>query len=429
MDWGTFVGGAGLDGCYRALVDAGGNVIVAGFSMSAGYPTTAGAYDESINGDRDVVLTSLSGDGQTLLWSTFLGGGSGDIPIGIASTPSGDVVLTGITDSEDFPITVSTRAVPRTAFVSVIRGDGTELVASRALGSGIDDWGTSVATDDAGRVFVGGYTLSATFPATPGAFDTTHNGEFDGFVSVLSPGLETILYSTFIGGEGSDYIHALTLDAEGHPIVAGGTWSFDFPTTDDATDDTYAGGQDAFLARLPASAAFLAYGSFFGGSQIDVGRSLFSIPGGGVLLTGHSLSSEFPVTAGAFQTELMGGDIQGDGYVISLPTPAVVITPEDPEPLDGIVGTPLSARPNPAPAGVMIQLDLERIDPDRIVSVEIFDVAGRAVRRLDLRDLDGNGVIRWDGRGSGGRTLGSGVYSVRVVTVDETHVARVTIVR
>ena len=258
----TFLGGpGGISGEDRATalkVDGQGNILVAGRTDSSNFPTTAGAYDATYNGGpSDAFVAKLSSDLGTLQAATFLGGSSWDIATALAVDGQGNVVVAGWTESADFPTTVGAydatyNGGPSDAFVAKLSSDLTTLQAATFLGGSDDDKATALAIDGQGNVVVAGETYSSDFPTTAGAYDATYNGGlYDAFVAKLSSDLTTLQAATFLGGSsGYDSASALAIDGQGTVVVAGGTTSSDFPTTVGAYDDTHNGPSDAFVARL-----------------------------------------------------------------------------------------------------------------------------------------------------------------------------------
>ena len=176
----TFIGGdsAGA-GCYIAI-DGTGDVYVTGYTYSSDFPTTPGAYDESQNGICDVFVSRLDSSLSTLGASTFIGGGSDDSGRSIAIDGTGDVYITGKTDSSDFPTTPGVYDASHDGcydvFISKLDSSLSTLPASTFIGGGTSDCGNSIAIDGTGDVYVTGDTKSSDFPTTDGAYDTTYNG-------------------------------------------------------------------------------------------------------------------------------------------------------------------------------------------------------------------------------------------------------------
>jgi len=169
------------------------------------------------------------------------------------------------------------------------------------------DYGYSVAVDASGNAFVAGSTESSTFPTTPFASDTSYNGNTDAFVAKLNAAGNSLVYSTFLGGSGIDWCYRMALDATGATFLIGYTGFGAFPTTAGAYDTTANGGFDAFVAALSPSGGTLSYSTLLGGSGDDYGVAIALNASGNVYVTGQTLSSNFPTTAGAFDTTYGGG--------------------------------------------------------------------------------------------------------------------------
>ena len=122
-----------------------------------------------------------------------------------------------------------------------------------------------------GRAYVTGGTTSADYPTTAGAFDTTHNGNSDAFVTKLNASGSGLDYSTLLGGTSDDAGRAIAVDGTGRAYVTGGTTSANYPTTAGAFDTTFDGGEDAFVTKLNAAGSALVYSTFLGGASGDLG--------------------------------------------------------------------------------------------------------------------------------------------------------------
>jgi hypothetical protein len=250
------VGGAGDDPGWLLALDEDENVVVMGRTNSTDFPTTPGVYDTTPNGNWDLYALKLSADGTALLHSTYLGG------------------------------------------------------------SGHEDvWMTGLKLDESGNVVVTGWTESSNFPITPDAFDTGYHGQRDAFALKLSADGSELIYGTYLGGSGYDVPGGLVLDKAGSAIISGSTGSFDFPTTEDAYDATNAGGADAFILKLDASGSTLMYGTFVGGSGGEHGHSLVLDAAGNLVVSGTTSSPSFPVTSEAYDTTHNGGF---DTFVLKL---------------------------------------------------------------------------------------------------------------
>jgi len=174
-------------------------------------------------------------------------------------------------------------------------------------GTGFDQ-GFGIAVRD-GRAYVTGDTDSADFPTTTGAFDTTHNGDHDAFVTKLNASGSALVYSTFLGGTNFDVGGGIAVDGEGRAYVTGQTASEDYPTTPGAFDRTFNGGfADAFVTKLNASGSALAYSTFLGGEGGDGGSDIAVDGMGRAYVTGQALGAGYPTTPGAFDRTFNGAD-------------------------------------------------------------------------------------------------------------------------
>jgi hypothetical protein len=314
----TFLGGSAWDSATALVLDGQGNVYVAGETGSADFPTMAGAYDGSYNsGDRDAFASKLSGDLGSLLTSTFLGGSDWDVATALALDGQGTVYVAGYTSSTNFPTTLgaydgSYNGGDRDAFASKLSGDLGSLLTSTFLGGMFgngNDVANSLAISSQDTVYVAGWTGSANFPTTAGAYDGVFNRGFrDAFVSRLSSDLGSLLASTFLGGSDWDVATALVLDGQGNVYVAGETWSANFPTTAGAYDRTYNGGaRDAFVSKLSGNLGSLLASTFLGGSDWDSATALALDGQGNVYVAGDTYSTDFPTTAGVYDRAYNGG--------------------------------------------------------------------------------------------------------------------------
>src|SRR5207244_3305010 len=162
--------------------DAAGNAYLTGVTSSASFPTTPAAFDTSFNGVRDAFVTKLNPTGSALVYSTFLGGADHDIGRGIALDAAGSAYVTGETFSADFP---SHNGAFDVSFTTLDPPPSAPLLYSTFLGGANSVPGGGTALDAAGSTYLTGDTVSTDFPTTPGAFDTSHNGNGDAFVTKL----------------------------------------------------------------------------------------------------------------------------------------------------------------------------------------------------------------------------------------------------
>ena len=338
----TYLGGSGADGGFDAhnniVVDASGNAYVTGTTTSSDFPTTPGAF-QTTPGDgfgrfQDAFVSKLNAAGSALVYSTYLGatdtGG-----FGIAVDASGNAFVAGFTNSADFPTTAgafqTTSGGLGDAFVTKLNPAGSGLLYSTYLGGSGGEQATAIAVDTAGNAFITGHTSSANFPTTRGAFQATCGGcdvatnSGDAFITKLNPNGSALVYSTFLGGSGDETGNGVAIDAAGNAYVTGSTNSADFPTTRSALQTAYGGGvSDAFVSMLSAAGSVLVSSTYLGGNDIDNGTGIAVDAARDAFVVGFSFSSNFPTTAGAFQTTFGG---VADAFVAKIAGLAFAGTP------------------------------------------------------------------------------------------------------
>jgi hypothetical protein len=314
LPYSTFLGGASWDNGTGISVDASGQAYVTGATNSEDFPTTPGAFDRSLDSASvDAFVTKLDPAGKRLVYSTYLGGAEWDGGAAIAVDDAGSVYVGGVTSSPDFPTTEG--AFDRThngyqdVFVAKLGPLGSTLTYSTYVGGSSREWSTGLAVDAGGDAYVSGLTGSSGFPATPGAFDTTWNGDDDAFVTKLNAVGSALVYSTFLGTGARDLSYGLAIDGRGSAYVTGWTGSAAYPTTLGAFDETFNGGDsDVFATKLSPSGSRLAYSTFLGGAESESGMGIAVDQEGSAYLTGWTFSPGFPTTPGAFDTELADTD-------------------------------------------------------------------------------------------------------------------------
>lgn len=341
----TFLGGAGGDGALGLAVDAAGSAVVTGHTGSSDFPTTEGALqlakagpscDLSREGCGDVFVTKLNSAGDHLVCSTYLGGSEDDGGHRIAVDSSGSAYLFGTTSSPDFPTVNPLQAQyggQIDVFIAKLNATGSNLIYATYIGGTQWDAGYpgDIVVDVTGNVYVGGWTTSADFPTTPGAFQTEFAGAGlydligDAFVLKLNPSGSALIYSTYLGGSGADPGDTLAVDSSGNAYIGGWTSSIDFPTTPGSVAPAHAGGVgcpdenaiqcwDGFLAKLNATGSALVYSTHLGGTDMDQVDGVVADSVGNAYVSGISSSLDLP-TRNAFQSTNAG---LSDGFVMML---------------------------------------------------------------------------------------------------------------
>jgi YD repeat-containing protein len=259
----TFLGGTNNDAANAVAVDASGQAYVTGFTGGGNFPTTAGAYKTSWSGGQAAFVTKLSASGSSLGYSTYLGGTSGtNAGNGIAVDSSGQAYVAGSTQATNFATTAGAYQTSlsggsgQDAFVTRLNAAGSALGWSTYLGGGVTDSANGIAVDGSGDAYVAGSTTSTNFPTVSPYQSSLGGGSgTDAFVSELAPGGGSLLYSTYLGGSGTDQANGIALDADANISVAGQTASTNFPTLSAAQSSSGGGSNDAFVARFAQLAA------------------------------------------------------------------------------------------------------------------------------------------------------------------------------
>ena len=310
----TFIGGEGQEVCGDIEIDTVGNVYLTGFVNYHDFPITAGAYDRSFNGFWDCFLLKLNQKGSALIYSTFFGSPEWEHPSDLAIDSSGNTYVTGVTNSSNFPTTPN--VYDRTyngnglggetdVFVLKFNQAGSTLLYSTFIGGNKWDYGLGITLDNNNNAYVTGYTNSSDFHTTPGAYKENNSG-MDAYVLKLNHNGSKLLYSTLVGGAGSDWGCDITLDSENNAFVSGGTSSLDYPTTSNAYDPSYNGNVDSIIFKLNSNASKLLYSTYIGGSEFEKSGGFEMDCLGNVYIVGTTNSSDFPTTPMAFDITYNG---------------------------------------------------------------------------------------------------------------------------
>lgn len=248
LDYSTYLGGLAWDEAYSMAIDNYENIVVVGETHGPVFPTTTGAYDETYNGGEvDGFVMVLTPDLSTLISSTLIGGSEYDTPL-------------------------------------------------------------DVEVDQDNNIIVTGQTNSANFPVTEGAFDETYNDPFDRdlFVLKMSPTLDTLIASTYVGGNEWETATSLFICQNGEIAVAGQSSSDDFPVTAGSYDTTPEA-SPCIIFKLTNDLSEMVVGTFINGSDgITFAEDIVEEEDGSLLLTAWTHATDFPTTPGAFDRTLDG---------------------------------------------------------------------------------------------------------------------------
>jgi hypothetical protein len=314
----SYVGGTGSDS-GRDIKVLNGNAYVTGNALSYDFPYVTQPVSDA---HGTVFLFIMNQDGTDLTHAGFWGGWSNEFGYSLDIANNGDVVIGGVSYSEDFPTTSGVYMTKvndtNNAILLKYRPSTDSLVWSTYIGAFAGEKISSIYVDDSSNIYFAGETTipsggAPSYPTTPGAFDTILNGSKDIFVTKMDPDGTTLIYSTYLGGDGEEEPGNIDVDMYGNLILTGKiTSDVNFTITSDCFDDSYNGGDDAFLAVLSPDGSNLIYSSFLGGNQSDSATAVVIADSSTLLVVGTTASMDFPVTNGSYQTINKGG---GDIFV------------------------------------------------------------------------------------------------------------------
>ncbi len=319
----TYIGGSGNDRAAGLVVDREGCAYVTGMTYSINFPTTSCTFQNSavpsVNNLANVFVLKLDQTGSNVLYSTFIGGSGNDHGAGIAIDARGNAYVTGFTGSTDFPTTAGAYQVTKTGasnldddvFVLKLDRTGSVLEYSTYVGGSGHEQGSGIKIDADGNAYIAGFTSSSNFPTTSNSYQRTYGGgdEYDGgdaFVFKLNPTGSGLTFSTYIGTDANDQAMAVALDPQRNIYITGYSRSSNFPTSLTAFQTENEGIGDIFVVKLDQTGTFMLYSTLVGGSTDDYATALFADDQGNVYVAGHTLSSNFPITTGSFQTGFGG---------------------------------------------------------------------------------------------------------------------------
>jgi hypothetical protein len=193
-----------------------------------------------------------------------------------------------------------------------------DLLYATFLGGLVDETQILVATDNFGNIHLTATTASLNLPTTANCLNASNNGGNDIYYAIIAPNSTGLIYATYLGGLGYDVANRLILDEFGNAFITGVTYSTNYPTTTGAYDTVFNGGtNDAFVTKFDATGENLIFSTFLGGNHRDSGYDIVLAQDGSIYISGEVLSSNFPVTAGAYDT-VYSGDTEGDCFISRL---------------------------------------------------------------------------------------------------------------
>jgi uncharacterized protein (TIGR03437 family) len=294
----TYFGGSAADTAESITVDSAGNMYVSGVTNSSNLPT-AGPFRSGYSGAADSYICKLNSLGNSLIFSTYIGGTGNDVVRRLAVDAAGNCYITGFTSSGNYPTQNPLQGAfgggDSDAFITKLNAAGNGLVYSSYLGGSGADSGIGLAVDTGNSPIISGETTSANFP-TSSAAQATNQGQTEAFVTKYRNDGAAYTYSTYLGGVERDSSASLAIDSTGAVYIAGYTFSSNFPIRGSAFQDTYGGLQDAFVAKFSTAGA-IVYSTFLGGSANEEAYGISVDSAGSAYITGYTFSPNFPVVS------------------------------------------------------------------------------------------------------------------------------------
>jgi hypothetical protein len=319
-------------GARRIAVDAAGDLVIA--TARGEYREKAPYIYQDSGGARKTVQGSYRVSGNTarfevgpydrskplvidpeISFSTYFGGSGFDGANAIAVDAAGNIYIAGWTESPDLPTAAPGQPANgggADAFVAKLDPTGTHLVFCTYLGGTAEDRALGITLDAAGNVYIAGWTNSADFPVTPWSLQTTSGGGRDAFAAKLDAA-GSLMYNTYLGGNGQDSGTGIAVDASGNAYISGNTSSANFPVYR-AVQGTNRGRQDAFVAGLNSSGVAVVFSTYLGGAVDESANAIAVDAAGNIYIAGDTNSSDFP-TLNAFQPALGGNQ---DAFIAKL---------------------------------------------------------------------------------------------------------------
>ncbi|HJX26300.1 MAG TPA: SBBP repeat-containing protein [Thermoanaerobaculia bacterium] len=313
LAWSTYLGGTDLDSARGVALDSEGNAYIVGLTYSPDFPLASPGRTQFQRNEAFVVKVAPDG---TVLFSTFLGGSSGEWAEDVV-VAGGTLYVTGFTGSADFPLVdplpASQRRGGSDAFVTRMSLDGTSILWSTTLGGTLGEHPFAIDVRADGSVYLAGTTSSSDFPTVNPAQSSFAGGLTDGFAAKINPVGPTLVWSTYFGGSAFERIEDLAVDSTGKAYVVGRAESADLPTRMARQPDRR-GPEDGFLAGFGSQGELLV-STYLGGLGSDAANGV-AVDGAGFLYVGGSTSStDLPTTPGVFQRKKAG---PGNAFVARL---------------------------------------------------------------------------------------------------------------
>ncbi len=301
----SYIGGTKLDVSTSVRADASGAAYIGGYTESPNFPTKK-AYQKTLGGRKDAFLAKVAPLGTSLVYSTLLGGSGDDYGLALAADSAGAVTIAGITGSRQFPIKSAFQkgygGGSGDAFVTKFSPAGDSLIFSSYLGGSSYEWAGDLALDASGAAYVVGAT-EGSFPLK-NAFQKMRKGGYEAFITKIASGGKSLVYSSYLGGGGTDEANGVAVDGTGTAYITGYTTSPNFPIKSPFQAARH-GSQDCFLTVVDPSGLKLLSSTYLGGSYRDAAYGIALDTSGAIYICGYTNSLDFPLLT-PYQSALAG---------------------------------------------------------------------------------------------------------------------------
>lgn len=297
--WSRVIGGNSNDFSNCIALDNQGNIFIAGGTLSTNFPTKNGINDTYLGGSGDGFIMKLNNTGG-VLWSTYIGGSKADEIESLALDSFGNIYITGVTNSINFPNKNGLGNFSSSFSAGIEQYGGSfeleldsneNLVFSTLLGNYLSV-GSSITVDKDGNSYISGDTRFFNLPFTTALNDTYG---WDGLFVTKINSVGKFVWASYISGSGPEFKNSIALDSSGNIYVSGETASSDFPTKNG--NNTYGGLGDAYILKLDTN-GYLVWSTYLGGSKPDEGDHIYIDFNNNVYVTGMTSSSNFPIKNG-----------------------------------------------------------------------------------------------------------------------------------
>ncbi|TFH07953.1 MAG: hypothetical protein E4H14_07395 [Candidatus Thorarchaeota archaeon] len=302
----TYLGGSNVERIEDVLVDSYGNYLIVGPTGSSDFYTTSGTHQDVYGGgDSDVFITSLSNDGQSIIYSSYFGNTTNEDAWAVGIDLMDNLVVVGITDGDaiatDSAYQQTYGGGQTDTFVAKFAPNCTSLSWSTLLGGNGWEFGDQVDFDSDNNIVVSGYTGSSDYPLVDQLYNDSSG--YDAFFSKLNPDGENLLLSSYLGGNSEDRSYAMKVLADDSILITSPASSANMPVQN--AFQNYSGGSDGYIALIGGEEPTILFGSYYGGSSNDYVLGMSVYEDDMIAVIGYTSSDDLP-TINAIQDEYRG---------------------------------------------------------------------------------------------------------------------------